>query len=205
MKSRTLQAGLLAVVVALVAYWYWSPYLAVWQIRNAAQSREAASFNAHVDYPKLRDSMKNQFAPLFMDTPSAADGADGGHASAIGKAGAAFGKMLGLIVVDKAVDLLVRPEVVMQAMREGYMTPQVPQKGAPAAPSADGAGSNASAGEKRTVVFERNGVNSLLVYAEHLPDSASDVRIRDKLGFVFERSGFATWKLSGVMLPIHAK
>lgn len=199
MKSKSIRAAIVALLVAIAAYWYWSPYLAVWQIRNAAVARDAAAFNSHVDYPRLRESMKGQFAPLFMDVPGKSD--DGG----IGKAGAAFGKMLGMIVVDKAVDLLVRPETVMQAMRQGYMTPQVPKKVDPAAPPPprESSASAASGDDKQRIVFERTSVNSLFVYAAQPPKA--DGAIEDKLGFVFERSGFATWKLSAVVLPIHAK
>lgn len=197
MKSKAIKAGIVAFIVLIGAYWYWSPYLAVWQVRSAAQAQDADAFNQHVDYPKLRDSIKDQFSALFTDLPSESP-SDG----APGKAGASFGKMLGLIVVNKLVDVVVRPELVMQAMRQGYLTPKPPGRtGDPAAqPNAPDAGkAPGSDQDKKKLVFQRQGANRMLIYSAEV--AQVDSAAHGKLGLVFERSGFATWKLSEVMLP----
>lgn len=199
MKSKTLKAGLAAAVVLIIAaYWYWSPFLVVWQMRNAAQERDAQAFNTYVDYPKLRDSIKDQFSALYSDTPeeSAPD-------NDLAKAGSHFGKMLGLLVVNKFVDTVVRPELVMRAIREGYLTPKLPKRKAtdPAGgPGASGNDEPADGGGKKHLVFERQGADRLLIYADGIRRSDT-APPQDKLAMVFERSGFATWKLSEVVLP----
>lgn len=204
MKSKALKAGLLTtVLVAIAAYWYWSPFLAVWQMRNAAQDRDASAFNTYVDYPKLRESIKDRFAALYSATPD-----EPAPQSELAKAGSNFGKMLGLLVVNKFVDAVVRPELVMRAMREGYLTPKLPKRAdaaaaarqaGQAAPSqAPSAGATADAG-KAHLEFKREGVDRLLIYATDI--ERTDAQPQDRLALVFERSGFATWKLSEVVLP----
>jgi hypothetical protein len=192
----------------LGTYWYASPYLAVWQIRSAAQARDAQTFNSHVDYPKLRESIKVQFSALFSDAPGQKHGAESSNP------GFAFGKMLGLLVVNKFVDAVVTPETVMQAMRQGYLIPEVPNAGHARRPEADeqateqadkqGAHTDSGAADdKPHLVFERQGADKLLIYSEKLKQA--DQSSQDKLGFVFERSGFATWKLSAVVLPLASR
>lgn len=177
--------------ILIGAYWYWSPYLTLWQVRSAAQAQDAEAFNRHVEYPKLRESIKEQFSALFTDLPD--ERASGTQA----KAGASFGKMLGLLVANKLVDVVVRPELVMQAMRQGYMTPKPPgHAGNGAAPAASRTPD--PDGGKR-LVTQRQGANRLLIYSAEA--TQTDAGAQGNLGLVFERSGFATWKLSEVMLP----
>jgi hypothetical protein len=200
MNSKTVKAGVLAAIILLAGYWYASPYLAVWQIRNAAQARDAEAFNRYVDYPGLRESIKGQFSALFTDTPD--QPAKGETASA----GAAFGKMLGLLVVNKFVDAVIRPETVMQAMRQGYLVPEAPKAGR-VKQSGDVVPEPGNAtdvkDDKPRLVMERQGVHRLLVYSEEL--GRAHQSNQDRLGFVFERSGFASWRLSAVTLPMAAK
>jgi type II secretion system protein G len=116
-KSRNripLAVGVL-VIAGVAAYWYWSPYLVMRQMRNAAVSADADTFNDHVDYPKLRESLKGQLSARITG--------ELGSASRSGnefeRAGSALGSMLGLALVDKMVDAVVRPETVMRAMENG--------------------------------------------------------------------------------------
>jgi hypothetical protein len=192
----------------LGTYWYASPYLAVWQIRSAAQARDAQAFNSHVDYPKLRESIKVQFSALFSDAPGQNHGAESANP------GFAFGKMLGLLVVNKFVDAVVTPETVMRAMRQGYLVPEVPKAGRARQPDTDkpadgqtdeqaGHAEHGASEDKPHLVFERQSVDKLLIYSEELKQAGQAGQ--DKLGFVFERSGFATWKLSAVVLPLASR
>jgi hypothetical protein len=179
-------AGLL-VPAAIAAYWYWSPYLAMHQMRNAVASADAGSFNEHVDYPKLRESLKGQFSARITGGLSARPHSD----NAIANAGAALGSMLGLALVDKMVDAVVRPETVMQAMKNGTLRTreQAPESKDTAPGGADP--------QARKVDWhtERQGADQMLVYVN---SAAQDKR---ETAFVLHRDGFANWKLTEIRLP----
>lgn len=187
--TRTLKATLIAVAIATGAYWYGSPYLAIHQMKSAADKGDADTFNEHVDYPRLRESLKGQLTALMTDKLAAKKSSGDG----IEAAGAALGSMLGLALVDRFVDALVRPEVVMRAMEEGRMKP-VPGASRPA--DTDAKPSNQR--DKVEWTFERKGLDKLLAHGAR-PSEPVDQRV----SFVFERSGFATWKLTEIRLPLN--
>ena len=117
--------------------------------------------------------------------------------------------MLGLLVVNKFVDAVVQPETVMQAMRQGYLVPEAPKAGRGRNTDSDpkpANGESAGSDGKARVIFERQGADRLVIYAEELKqqDRAAQQK-EEKLGFVFERSGFATWRLTAVTLPLGSR
>lgn len=177
-----------AFAVAGVAYWYWSPLIALHELQTAAQARDTDAFNRHVDYAKLRDSLKSQLGAKVADAM--------GDGSAGGNAGAALGTMLGMAIADRMIEVLVRPEVVMMAMSDGVLS-----EAAGHAAGAVGAGAGAGAGEpKRPAVqwtLDHEGVDRVVAYASIPGKGAAG----GATGFVFDRDGFAGWKLTGVRLP----
>ena len=127
--------------------------------------------------------MKGQFSARLTKTMSSQPEPGNDFA----KAGAAFGTMLGLAMVDRFVDAMVRPEVVMRAMQEGKL---VPKKDEPASgPYASGPA------DPVKWTSERKGVDKYIAYAGKTGD-AGDKRV----SIVLERSGFANWKLTEVRL-----
>lgn len=177
-----------AFAVAGVAYWYWSPLIALHELQTAAQARDSDAFNRQVDYAKLRDSLKSQLGAKVADAM--------GDGSAGANAGAALGTMLGMAIADKMIEVLVRPEVVMMAMSDGVLS-----EAAGHAAGAVGAGAGAGAGEpKRPAVqwmLDHEGVDRVVAYAS-IPGKGAP---GGATGFVFDRDGFAGWKLTGVRLP----
>ena len=182
-----------AFAVAGVAYWYWSPLVALHELQTAAQARDTDAFNRHVDYAKLRDSLKSQLGAKVADAMG--DGEGGGEG---GNAGTALGTMLGMAIADRMIEVLVRPEVVMMAMSDGVLS-----EAAGHAAGAVGAGAGAGAGEgepKRPAVqwtLDHEGVDRVVAYASIPGKGAAG----GATGFVFDRDGFAGWKLTGVRLP----
>jgi len=188
MHARTRQTWIAAVVlaaVALAAYWYWSPFLVLKQMQSAARAQDAGAFNAHVDYPRLRDSLKEQMATRV----TAEMGKAGGGGGSFG----AFGAMLGGVMADRLVDALVRPETVMRAMQSGQFGPKA---AAPDTASAGTSDAAATPDESAKWTYARTGADRLIAYRA---DGAAP--IDRKMQVVFERSGFANWKLIGVRMP----
>ena len=185
--NRVALVVLLLIAAALGTYWYASPYLAVRQMQSAARAGDADAFNDHVDYPRLRESLKGQLSALVADKL----GRDAGSGNPL----AALGNMLGLAMVDKMVDAMVRPEVVMLGMQNGRFLLGTPAPDGNAKPGETSPGNTAPA--LPTWAYVRKGADKLIAY----PGSAAQP---DDQGaaLVFERSGFATWKLTEIRMPL---
>jgi hypothetical protein len=171
--------------VAAGGYWYWSPYLEIRSMQAAAKAGDADAFNRRVDYPRLRESLKGQFGALMAERMSAAE--TGGSDAA--RAGTALGMALGGALMDRMVDSMVRPETVMRGMARGQLQAARPGAGDPA-------------GEAKRVdwAIKRDGMDRVTAFARS-PGEPTSGR-EQGAGFVFERSGFATWRLSEVRLPV---
>ena len=96
-------------------------------MQSAAQEKDADTFTERVDYPKLRESLKGQLSAVMGEQMAKTQDA--------GNPFAALGSMLGLALVDRFVDAMVRPETVMRAMQEGQMAPKAKPEGEAAASS----------------------------------------------------------------------
>ena len=181
--NRITLMALLGLALALAGYWYGSPYIAVRQMQAAAQAGDADAFNDHVDYPKLRESFKGQMSALLAD--KLGNGAESGNPFA------ALGNALGLAMVDKLVDAMVRPETVMLGMRNGKFAPNAKN------PSPADSGATAPTDGAPQWVYVRKSMDKLIAYP-----SASVQPDEKGVGIVFERSGFANWKLTEIRLPM---
>lgn len=180
-------ARALLIVAALLAagiggYWYGSPYLAIQAMKSAAEARDAEAFNRHVDYPTLRERLKDRFAAMLREKMAAA----ATRGNAFERAGVALGSALGMAMVERMVDTLLRPEMVMHAMAAGTFRVEAPQA------AADGESTPVAAKTEWRLV--RESPDRIIAHA------SADAGV----GLVFERSGFATWKLTEIRPPEEA-
>ena len=195
MTPKIIKTAAVVTVVAIAGYWYWSPFLAIRQMQSAAQAKDADAFNERVDYPKLRESLKGQLSAVMGEQMTKTQDA--------GTPFAALGSMLGLAMVDRFVDAMVRPETVMRAMQDGQMSPVAVKPSDAPAPTSSNPDSQAPAEareDKPKWTYERKGVDKLIAYATD--PQKPGAQNSEKLGVVFERSGFANWKLTEVRLPV---
>ncbi len=114
---------------------------------------------------------------MFSETPGQPADAD--------NSGAAFGRKMGMGMVSRYVDGALRPQRLMRSIASGQLSTRNPGQ----APDNDG---------KSPWQFERQGVNQVLAHVAS-PDNAA---LQPPLGMVLQRSGFATWKLTQVLLPV---
>lgn len=179
---------ILAALLTIVAYWYWSPFIAIKSMQSAAQANDADAFNTHVDYPRLRESLKGQFSAIMAEKM----GKSGDSKNPFG----AIGSVLGLAMVDKIVDAMVRPETVMRGMKSGQFGPKPPVPETPEL-GGDGTSTRADTGaeKKQKWTYERRSTDLLIAYREGPAPN------NEKVGIVFERSGFAHWKVTELRLP----
>ena len=183
--SRIAAAAAALLIVAIGAYWYWSPYVAMSSMRSAAEVKDGDAFNQYVDYPKLRESLKGQFSAMM--TKELSKQPTGGDDFA--NAGAALGTMLGLAFVDKFIDAMVRPEFVMQAMAEGKLQN-------PAGPAQGSTGTAPKAQDEVKWSVERKGVDRVIARGVQ-----GNTALEESPGFVFDRTGFASWRLTEIRFP----
>lgn len=227
--SRLVLAALVVAALALGAWWYWSPHLAMRSMLEAAQQRDAERFSRYVDYPRVRESLKGQFGARVGELAGAGRDDDAGRAIS------ALGSLLATALADRFIDAMVRPEVVMRAMTEARMQAppgreqRAPGEGGredgqagrrdegrrgdggdrPGRAEGDGRASGEGGGEgdgdgasrertRRDVDwrFERSGVDRIVAWG-----GRPGTGLEERTGFVFERSGFATWKLTEILLP----
>lgn len=177
--SSSAKVGVSAAAIALAAvgsYWYFSPYVSMSSMRSAAVVKDADAFNDHVDYPKLRESLKGQMAAMMGEKLGA--GSQSGAES--------FGAALGMALLGPMVDAFVRPEMVMRSMQDGKFQPRL---------GGDQSKTESSSKQEVKWDIDRKGVSKLIAYPKD--DGSKDARP----GFVFERYGFADWKLTEVRLP----
>jgi hypothetical protein len=96
-------ALLVIVVVAVLGYGYASPYLALNRLKRAADERDAQTVSEYVDYPALRESLKEQIAGLLTRKI---------QARANGNPLAALGAMIGVALIGPLVDAYATPDGV---------------------------------------------------------------------------------------------
>ena len=105
--------GLLALVVlAFVAAYFGSPVLAVQSLIKAAEAGDAEALERKVDFPALRQSLKDEMAGRFTDELREKAGGLGAGLGGLGMA-------LAPSLADSAVDALVTPRVVAEVVRTG--------------------------------------------------------------------------------------
>ena len=100
--NKKLIGVLIAIVVVICGYLYASPYLAINNIKKAAEAGDTEKLSTYIDYPSVRESFKSQVKASVMKD-MANSNSDGWEA---------LGEMLAVAMVDKVVDAMVTPEGV---------------------------------------------------------------------------------------------
>jgi hypothetical protein len=200
------------VVIAALGFAYASPYIALNNLKRAADARDAQTVNQYVDFPALRDSLKQQVTALLT---SRIEGHGGGNPFA------AIGAMIGVALIGPLVDAYATPDGVA-ALLNGMPPRGKPGERPPVPPGATA--ENAPAGSANPpAVAQGNGsldapggsavtpaapprppeppqttagyrsVNEFVVTYQH---GAGDARY----SAIFRREGLFTWKLAAVDL-----
>ncbi|WP_211632111.1 DUF2939 domain-containing protein [Paraburkholderia nemoris] len=189
------------VVIAALGFCYASPYMALNTLKRAADARDAQTVNEYVDFPALRESLKQQVTGLLTRR---LDGQGNGNPLA------AIGAMIGVALIGPLVDAYATPDGVA-ALLNG-----MPPRGNPGErpPVPAGAGNppaaTAAAPEPAPAVAGNNGnsatppqppqttagyrgLNEFVVSYQHGAGDAS-------YSAILRREGLFTWKLAAVNL-----
>jgi Protein of unknown function (DUF2939) len=192
---------LVIVVVAVLGYGYASPYLALNRLKRAADERDAQTVSEYVDYPALRESLKDQIAGLLTRKI---------QARANGNPLAALGAMIGVALIGPLVDAYATPDGVaallngMPPRGDPTQRPPVPPDApanapagsadsTPAAPAPATAGSPTTPPQPPQTTAAYRGINEFVVTYQH---GVGDTRY----AAILRREGLFSWKLAAVDL-----
>lgn len=171
MGKGKLLAGLAAMFAIYVAA---APYIAVHQMKSAAESRDGEALSEYIEFPSVRQSLKDQMNAVFMKEMT--NELEGNPFAAVG---AAFAGMM----VDKMVDAVVTPAGITQLM-----------SGEKPNPTENGESAGATAREpfaKASMSYE-----SLSKFVVTVKGDTGD-----EGKFVLRRRGIG-WKLTEILIPI---
>lgn len=165
----------LALVSAASAYWYRSPYLALHDLRKAALARDINKVDEYIDYTKVRESIKRG---VSQGIASRVEGFVG--QGVIGQGAGAAAAVLLRSAADPMVDSIVRPERIGMILTVACRSRH------------DHANSDQVVGQKSSCdwAVKRVSIDRIMV-SEEATGSA----------LVFDRRGFATWRLTQVRIP----
>ena len=196
---------LVIVVVAVLGYAYASPYLALDRLKRAADERDAQTVSEYVDYPALRESLKDQIAGLLTRKI---------QARANGNPLAALGAMIGVALIGPVVDAYATPDGVaallngMPPRGDPTQRPPVPPDApanapanapagsadsTPTAPAPATAGSPTTPPQPPQTTAAYRGINEFVVTYQH---GVGDTRY----AAILRREGLFSWKLAAVDL-----
>ncbi|WP_250865598.1 DUF2939 domain-containing protein [Caballeronia sp. INSB1] len=171
-------------VVAGVASSYASPYLTMYQMRNAMLTHDADAFSSHVDFPAMRESLRAQFMTMMHAKMAASSDLKNNPF-------AGFGMMLGVGIVNQMIETMVTPAGVMALMA----------KDAKAATSSSEASAQ-STGTQTNPTDSQAKPRYSIDYKDWSTVTAAFGDTSDQKGeFVFKRDGIWSWKLAALTLP----
>jgi len=191
--SRVTKLLLVALIVLMIVvtsgFLYASPYIALDRLKRAADARDAQTVDQYVDFPLLRDSLKDQVGQLLtrkIDTQKS------------GNPFALIGAMIGAALIGPLVDSYATPDGVAAILNgippkgnPGEKPPVPPVAATAPAPEAPQPASVPPAPPETTAGYE--SVNTFVVHYQH---GAGDARY----AAVLHRYGLFSWKLVAIDL-----
>ena len=179
--GKLLKGLLVLAVLAFVGAYFGSPVLAVQSLIKAAEAGDAEALERKVDFPALRQSLKDEMAGRFADELREKAGGLGAGLGGLGMA-------LAPSLADSAVDALVTPRVVAEVVRTGQR-PETRDvvRGGDAEPKAPDDGLHRAYGYRDLNTF------GIKLRREDRPEQP--------LRLLMTRHGLFDWKLSGVEFP----
>ncbi|MFX1761923.1 DUF2939 domain-containing protein [Paraburkholderia sp. A1RI-2L] len=199
-------------IVAAVGYGYASPYIALNNLKAAADARDAAALSEYVDYPALRASLKQQVGEMLQQRMEAA------HAS---NPLMLFGAMIGNALIGPLVDAYATPEGVAALLsgmpptgKPGEQPAPVPPAEAPSPPPSSQAGQATQPAPGNPPAQAQSpqpqqaqpraqtsaGYRSLNTFAVTWQRGANSGYGGDRYAAILQRHGLFSWKLAAVEL-----
>ncbi|MBB5415641.1 DUF2939 domain-containing protein [Paraburkholderia atlantica] len=181
---------IVVIVIAALGFIYASPYLAVNNLKRAADARDVQTVNQYVDFPALRDSLKQQVGAMLTRRLEA----DAGNKMAT------IGAVIGVTLIGPLVDAYATPDGVA-ALLNG-MPPRGTPGEQPSAPPAAGGGAPAAGDTTTQASAPPPGRQSTAGYRSLNEFVVTYRRGEGNANYsaIFRREGLVTWKLAAINL-----
>lgn len=175
MSKSKIVVGIVVGIFAI--YMVAAPYITVHQMKEAAKRRDGESLSEYIDFPSVRQSIKDQLNAKFAKAVSEdKDMSD----SAFAPLGMAFAG----VVIDKMIDVYVTPAGITQLMAGESLVPDAEQEGG------------------RDESTDREPLSDASMSYETI--NKFSVRVKDEDGeevkFVLRRRGIG-WKMTDIIVP----
>ena len=175
-KRRSGFSSLLLLAALFAGVWlYYTPYLAMNKLQKAAKAGDTQALNEMVDFPALRESVKQNVRSAVSNE--------------VGRRGGPLGTLGGLLagaIASPLVDTFVTPEGIA-ALTEG----QRPG-------SRRDAAIDSIAREQGKDVKVKRGYESVDLFVVRFVGREDG---KEKMALVLHRDGFTNWRLTGIRLP----
>ena len=180
--SKKLQVSIIAIVLLIFTFVYTSPYLAIYQIRQALKNEDSAALAAYVDFPSVRQGIKDQLnTELVKKFPEHAQASEGGFA--------AFGALL----ASSMVDVMVSLQGIAMLLQGKKLKESLPFQAQPEQ-SEQQTQAGEQAKEKLSYRGKYQSFNRFTVEIHH-PQKQPPINV------ILQRQGLS-WKVTQIVLPI---
>jgi hypothetical protein len=182
MKSLKI-TGVAALFTILLASIYFSPYLTVYQMRNAIIDHDADAFSEHVNFAALKENLKGQLMAKMSTKINTKEIKNNPFA--------ALGSVMAAGIVGQIVETMVSPSGVMLMLDQAKSEPIKPTTSPSEETALNPGGAEPTSPAKYTLSYK----NWSTVLA-HPKNDGDD----NKGAFILKRDGLWSWKLSGIDL-----
>ena len=181
-------AGAGLAVLLLIAAYFVSPVLALRTLTSAAKAGDRDRLEQAVDFPAVRESLKSQLKAAMLQAFTKDE-------SLRDNPFAAFGQMLMVGLVDKAVDAYATPDAIATMVATAHAPKPITTSDASASPSP----AEPSEPTSKSKLETHYGYCDL----NHFHVSYRDAKSAEtsELGLMLERRGVFAWKLVRIELP----
>ena len=157
---------------------YFTPHIAVDNMKKAADNKDVETLSDYVDYPAFRESLKANFNAMMAS--EVAKSKNNNLFEALGAA-------LAAAIINPMIDSFVTPESLAMLMKGEKLQMENTRSGSRTESSRSEADAKMS--------MEYDGINRFVVKVKGKDSSEDPVKL------IFKRKGIISWKLSALRLP----
>ena len=175
-KIILLFVGLVALMAGIGLYF--TPHIAVYNMKKAAENKDAEALSGYVDYPSLRESLKANFNAMMVGEIAKSKNESPFEA---------FGAALAAALINPMIDALVTPESLAMLMKGENPQMGDTEKNREIHSSSDEADTETS--------MSYEGLNQFVVTVKQKGSFENPVKL------IYKRHGIFSWKLSALRMP----
>ena len=176
MNSKATAAISAIAAIGVGVWFYFTPHLTLHAMKSAAEARDSAALTAHIDFPAVKESLKNAFnAHLAAEVASQKDAGPF----------AAAGAMFAAAFINPMIDALVTPESIERMMRGDK-----PMEKREAAKDVE------SATDDIETEMAYESFDSFVLNVRKKGETS------EPIGLILKRDGLFAWKLSAIRFPM---